>query len=60
MSASDLPAPFNTIPSLPFEKSPMMSAVESTPPAAGMVSASMLVIVQPSNAPTVYWLIDSM
>ena len=60
MSVSDLPAPLSTIPSFPFEKSPTMSAVESTPPAAGMVNASMLVMVQASNAPTVYWLIDSM
>jgi hypothetical protein len=36
-----------------------MSAVESTPPAAGIVSASMLVITQASNLPAVYWLIDS-
>jgi len=38
---------------------PTISAVESTPPAAGMVRASMLVITQPSKAPAVYWLMDS-
>jgi hypothetical protein len=59
MSASDLPLPFSTMPSLPFEKSPAISAVESTPPAAGMVSMSMLVITQASNCPAVYWLMDS-
>jgi hypothetical protein len=32
-----------------LEKSPTISAVVSTPPAAGMVSASMLVMQQPSN-----------
>ena len=60
MSASVLSAPLSTMPSLPLEKSPTISAVESRPPAAGMVSASMLVMVQPSKAPTVYWLMDSM
>jgi len=49
----------STTPSLPLEKSPTIRAVESTPPAAGMVSASMLVITQPSKAPAVYWLMDS-
>ena len=58
-SASVSP-PFSTTPSLPSEKSPTISAVLSTPPAAGIVSASMFVIVQPSNSPAVYWLIDSM
>ena len=37
----------------------MMMALVSTPPAAGIVSASMLVTVTPSNFPAVYWLIDS-
>jgi hypothetical protein len=48
-----------TIPSLPLEKSPTIRAVLSTPPTAGMVSASMLVMTQPSKPPAVYWLIDS-
>jgi hypothetical protein len=47
------------MPSLPFEKSPTISEVESTPPTAGIVSASMLVMTQPSKPPAVYWLIDS-
>ena len=34
-------------------------SVVSTPPAAGIVSASMLVSVTPSNLPAVYWLMDS-
>jgi hypothetical protein len=37
--------------SAPLEKSPMISAVESTPAAAGIVSASILVIEQASNSP---------
>ena len=59
MSASFLPLPLRTMPSLPLEKSPTISAVVSTPPAAGMVSASMLVMPQASNLPAVYWLMDS-
>ena len=51
--------PLSTTPSLPLEKSPTISAVESTPPAAGIVSMSMLVMTQASNSPAVYWLIDS-
>ncbi|MCY1392306.1 hypothetical protein D3C76_259760 [compost metagenome] len=58
-SARVLPSPLRTMPSLPLEKSLTISAVLSTPPAAGMVRASMLVMVQPSNWPAVYWLIDS-
>ena len=54
-----LSLPLSTTPSLPFEKSPAISAVESTPPAAGMVSMSMLVMTQASKPPAVYWLIDS-
>jgi hypothetical protein len=37
----------------------MMIAVVSTPPAAGIVKASMFVTVTPSNFPAVYWLMDS-
>ena len=58
MSAS-LSLPLRMMPSLPLEKSPTISAVVSTPPAAGIDSASMLVIEQPSYSPAVYWLIDS-
>ena len=37
----------------------MISAVVSTPPPAGIDSASMLVIEQPSKPPAVYWLMLS-
>jgi hypothetical protein len=37
----------------------MMIAVVSLPPAAGMVSASMLVTVTPSSLPALYWFTDS-
>jgi len=33
--------------------------VVSTPPAAGIDSASMLVATTPSNWPALYWLMDS-
>ena len=46
-------------PSLPLEKSPTITAVVSTPPAAGIDRASMLAMVTASKAPAVYWLIDS-
>jgi hypothetical protein len=38
---------------------PTMIALVSLPPAAGMVSASMLVSVTPSNLPALYWFTDS-
>ena len=50
---------FSTMPSLPLEKSPTIMSEVSTPPAAGIVRASMLVSVTPSNLPAVYWLMDS-
>ena len=50
----ELSLSFRITASLPLEKSPTMTAVVSTPPAAGIDSASMLVMVTASKAPAVY------
>lgn len=59
LDSDEVPPSIRRIASLPLEKSQMMSAVVSTPPPAGIESASILVMAQPSYSPAVYWLIDS-